>query len=303
MQYKFLRGLFLRSLGTLVITILVSLAFAQGKIAREPLTIDFGDFQTKAELTHPAQGKGPFPAVILIPGSGPEDMNASIFSFGADGKPIFLSSIFKQVSSHLSENGFAVLRYNKHYVTGPGQADFEKFYTQLDMQQMLADAGKVLAKAEANPKVKKGQIFLYGWSEGSAVAAALAAKHPELAGLIVQGPVSESWRGLFLYQILSVGLPYVRQVSSDERVSVDTLKALQTGDGGLVAKGILNYLGDPVKFQRGKLAVNPALDTDKDRVLEKSELTPKAFGNLLDTHTSRHKASRLSIPRNARCPT
>lgn len=279
MQHKFLRGL-----GTLVVIGLVSLAFAQGKVSREALTINFGDFQAKAELTYPAQGKGPFPTVVLIPGSGPEDMNAAISSFGADGKPVFLSAIFKQVSSYLSEHGFAVLRYNKHYVTGPGQADFEKFYTQLDLQQMLADAGKVLATAEANPKVDKNHVFLYGWSEGSTVATALVTKHPELAGLIVQGSVTQPWREVFKYQILSVGLPYVRQVSPNERVTADTLKALQTGDGGLVAKGILNYLGDPVKFQQGKLAVNPALDTNKDDVLEKSELTPKAFGALLDTY-------------------
>ena len=284
-QKKHLQHSCLKSLWVLIVVTMVSPVLAQGKVASEPLSVNFGDFQAKAELTYPARGRGPFPTVVLIPGSGPEDMNASISSFGADGKPVFLSSIFKQLSDYLSEHGFAVLRYNKHYVTGPGQADFQKFYTQLDLPQMLTDAGKVLAKAEANPKVDKKQIFLYGWSEGSTVAAALAAKHPELAGLIVQGPVTEPWREVFRYQVFKVGLPYLRQFSPDEQVTVKTLKELQAGDGGLVAKGILlNYLEDGSSFQTGVLKVNTALDTNEDGTLQKNELTGNAFDKLLDDY-------------------
>ena len=40
------------------------------------LVIDLGNgVKTKAQLTLPAEGHGPFPAVLLIPGSGPVDMN------------------------------------------------------------------------------------------------------------------------------------------------------------------------------------------------------------------------------------
>ncbi len=254
-----------------------------GSVVTEALSIDFGDFQSDAELTYPADAEGPFPTIILIPGSGPEDMNAAIFSFGADGQPVLLSSIFKDVSSYLSAHGFAVLRYNKHYVTGPGQADYQSFYTKLDLPQMLADAEKVLATAKANARVDQQQLFLFGWSEGSAIAAAMAAEHPDLAGLVVQGPVTGPWRDLFMYQILSVGMPYLRQVVPDERVDVEALRAMQTGDSGLVAKGILNYIGDPTEFQQGKLAVNKALDTNADGVLDRTELTPEAFGEILDT--------------------
>ena len=252
----------------------------------EALTIDFGDFQSQAELTYPEQEGGPFPTVGLIHGSGPGDMNAAISTFGLDAKPILPFPIFKDISSYLSKNGFAVLRYHKHYVMGPGQVDFQKFYTKLDLPQMLNDAEKVLETVAANPKIAKTHVFLYGWSEGSTVAAALAVKHPELRGLIFQGAVTKSWRELFLYQILSVGLPYLRQVSPDEQVTVATLKRLRMGDGGLVANGILNYLGDPYSFQSGKLVVNPELDTNQDGAIERGELTPEAFDKLL-TSTAR----------------
>ena len=40
------------------------------------LVIDLGNgVKTKAQLTYPATGKGPFPAVLMIQGSGALDMN------------------------------------------------------------------------------------------------------------------------------------------------------------------------------------------------------------------------------------
>jgi hypothetical protein len=43
------------------------------------LVIDFGNgVKTNAQLTLPAVGKGPFPAVLLIPGSGAVDMNETV---------------------------------------------------------------------------------------------------------------------------------------------------------------------------------------------------------------------------------
>ena len=43
------------------------------------LVIDLGNgVKTHAQLTLPAVGKGPFPAVLLVPGSGAQDMNETL---------------------------------------------------------------------------------------------------------------------------------------------------------------------------------------------------------------------------------
>lgn len=68
------------------------------------LVVNLGNgVKTNAQLTLPAEGNGPFPAVLLIHGSGPNDMNETF----ADIKP------FWQIAQYLTERGFAVLRYDK----------------------------------------------------------------------------------------------------------------------------------------------------------------------------------------------
>lgn len=258
-------------------------ARAQTAFERQALTINFGDFQTRAELTVPNSGAARLPTVILIPGSGPEDMDATISSFDALGKPVTLSNIFRNISDVVTPSGVAVLRYNKHYVTGPGQFDAQSYYSKLDLQQMLADAEKVLEVARANPRVDAKHIYLYGWSEGSTVAAALVARHPEIAGLIVQGPLALSWRETFLFQLREVGRPYLLSFATDGKVNNATLLNVLAGSGGLVAKGIVSYVADPGGFQTGKVTINPALDTNKDGVLEvATELTPEILEGVVD---------------------
>lgn len=54
-------------------------AYAQPSVQtmeHRDLTIDLGNgLSTNAQLTIPTVGEGPFPGILLIPGSGPEDLN------------------------------------------------------------------------------------------------------------------------------------------------------------------------------------------------------------------------------------
>jgi hypothetical protein len=67
------------------------------------LIIDLGNgVMTNAQLALPVVGKGPFPGVLLVPGSGPTDMNERLPKN---------TKLFWQMAQYLSERGFAVLRY------------------------------------------------------------------------------------------------------------------------------------------------------------------------------------------------
>ena len=65
------------------------------------LDLDNGIF-TNAQLSYPAICKGPNPAVLLVPGGGPADMN---YTAGENAK------LFWQIGQFLSEMGFVVLKY------------------------------------------------------------------------------------------------------------------------------------------------------------------------------------------------
>jgi uncharacterized protein len=75
------------------------------------LVIDLGNgVKTNAQLTYPAIGKGPFPGVLLLHGSGALDKNGQLAH-----KPPKPPTPLWQIAQFLSERGFAVLRYdNRH---------------------------------------------------------------------------------------------------------------------------------------------------------------------------------------------
>jgi hypothetical protein len=85
---------------------------ALSEIASESLTIDLGDFQTKAELTYPVDGEGVYPTIILLHGSAPADMDYHRYS--SWGEQELLSHNFLDISNYLPPRGFSVLRFNKH---------------------------------------------------------------------------------------------------------------------------------------------------------------------------------------------
>src|SRR5947209_10086217 len=87
------------------------------KIKYRNLVIDLGNgLKTKAQLTLPAVGKGPFPGVLLIHGSGASDKNGTSGFVHKNGpKPLIP---YLQIAQYLSERGFAVLRYDKRGVGG-----------------------------------------------------------------------------------------------------------------------------------------------------------------------------------------
>ena len=79
------------------------------------LVIDLGNgLKTNAQLTYPAVGKGPFPGILLIPVTGPQDKNETL-GYVLKNKPP-PPKPFWQIAQYLSERGFAVLRYDKRGV-------------------------------------------------------------------------------------------------------------------------------------------------------------------------------------------
>jgi hypothetical protein len=132
-------------------------------IERRDLTIVLDrqqQLQTRAQLTLPAVGDGPFPALLLIHGSGAADMDGYIppeLSGTETGARIFL-----QIAEYLSERGFVVLRYDKRGVGENATILDPAVFGNVTVHQLQRDAEVALDVLMQQPEVDRGNITLLG---------------------------------------------------------------------------------------------------------------------------------------------
>lgn len=248
---------------------------APSGVAEEDFTVTLGDgWVSQAKLTYPAGRSGPFPTVLLV-------LHPDV-SMDFLVPPVSNDPIYKDLAEYLSARGIAVVRYNPRYVTGPGEyADQEKVFAQMPVD-MVADARRVLEAIKTNPRVDARRVFAHGWSFSTLAAAELVAQTPELAGLILVGPVATSDRQMFIEDYTDIVLPYLLTYAPDGRITANALKQAQEGDGGFNTKGLLGFA-----FVDGsvtdRVAVNPFFDKNSDGVLDlNNEILPN-LGAWVDT--------------------
>ena len=120
-------------------------------------------------LTAP-QGAGPFPAVVLIAGSGPNSRNETIFGH----KPFLL------LADTLTRRGVAVLRYDKR---GVGKSTGS--YALATSADFAADASAAVSFLKTQAAINAKRIGLIGHSEGGLIAPLVASQHPADIAFVV----------------------------------------------------------------------------------------------------------------------
>jgi uncharacterized protein len=174
------------------------------------LVIDLGNgIQTNAQLTIPAVGNGPFPGVLLVPGSGVVDMNETL---SPDSKP------FWQISQYLSERGFAVLRYDKRGVGTNSQIIDTNVWGNLTFDDLKNDAEIALGVLTQQPEVDPNKITLIGHSEGTIIAPRIAIEQVNktnattIKNIVLMGSAATTMADLAYYQKVGIVLEYMHQV-------------------------------------------------------------------------------------------
>ena len=138
---------------------------------REEVTYknELGKTTIAGELTIP-KGSGPFPAVILISGSGAQDRDETLFQH----KPFFV------IADTLTRRGIAVLRVDDRGVGGSSGNT---------MKSTMEDtAGDVLAGLEflkSRGEIDKTKLGLIGHSEGGVIAPLVATKSKDTAFIVL----------------------------------------------------------------------------------------------------------------------
>ena len=144
-------------------------------------------FNLTGTLTYP-KGEGPFPAVILVSGSGPQDRNEEILGH----KPFWV------IADYLTKQGFAVLRYDDRG-TAKSKGDFSTA-TSVELSQ---DAESALDFLKENPKINAAKICITGHSEGAMIAVMLAARRKDIHSItLLAGPGIQGGELLLLQQYL-----------------------------------------------------------------------------------------------------
>ncbi|MBC7258671.1 MAG: alpha/beta fold hydrolase [Chloroflexi bacterium] len=141
-----------------------------------------------ATLTMP-NGPGPFPAVVLVHGSGPNDRDESI----GPNKP------FKDLAWGLATRGVAVLRYEKRTKQCPAQM-MQSMSTLTVNEEVVNDALAAVAYLRGVPAVDPDRVFILGHSLGGTVAPRIAARDPRLAGLILLAASNRNLADLMVEQ-------------------------------------------------------------------------------------------------------
>ncbi len=122
-----------------------------------------------ATLTIP-QGKGPFPGVVLITGSGPQDRDESLLGH----KP------FLVLSDYLTRHGIIVLRTDDRGI-GKSTGVFAKATTA----DFATDTEAAIAYLKTRAEVDSHKIGLIGHSEGGVIAPMVAARDKDVAFIVM----------------------------------------------------------------------------------------------------------------------
>lgn len=154
-------------------------------------------------LTLP-RGSGPFPAVLLVHGSGPNDRNASV---GA-------TKIFRDLAHGLASAGIAVLRYDKRTYTYRDQLTN---HITLD-EESVDDAVAAVELLGARPEIDPARIFVIGHSLGGLLAPEIALRAGGVAGIALLSPPGRAPWEIVREQMRYLGAPRDMLVQTETAV-------------------------------------------------------------------------------------
>ncbi len=142
-----------------------------------------------ATLTIPS-GKGPFPAVLLMVGSGPHDRDETLMGH----KP------FLVLADYLTRKGIVVLRADKRGV-GKSGGDYSKAV----MADFASDAEAGVAYLKMRAEVNPHKIGLVGHSEGGIEAPMAATHDPDVAFIVMMAGPGVPGDEILQQQVVLIG--------------------------------------------------------------------------------------------------
>lgn len=151
----------------------------------DEVTYQNGAIKIAGTLNIPA-GTGPFPAVLLITGSGSQDRDETIFGH----HPFWI------LADHLCRQGIAVLRADDRGMGG--SSGNPETATSADLAQDVLAGVRFLKE---QPAIDPARIGLLGHSEGGVIAPLAASQSPDVAFLVLLAGTGVPGEEIVLKQI------------------------------------------------------------------------------------------------------
>ena len=161
----------------------------QNLFSEQPLTLTNGKFELPGTLTVPV-GAGPFPAVVLVQGSGPQDQDETI----GPNKP------FKDLAWGLASRGIVVFRFIKRTKKYGAQSSDDPVQLTVE-DETISDARAAVALVATQAKVNPKQVYLLGHSLGAFLAPRIAAGDAQIAGIVMLAANARPLEKVVLEQI------------------------------------------------------------------------------------------------------
>lgn len=146
-----------------------------------------GEWALPGTLSIPV-GEGPFRAVVLVHGSGPQDRDETI----PPNKP------FRDLAWGLASQGIAVLRYDKRTKVHGAKMDVASVTVK---EETIDDALAAVALLRTRPEIDSQHIFVLGHSLGGFVAPRIAVADPAIGGLIIMAGSARPFEDVILDQM------------------------------------------------------------------------------------------------------
>ena len=140
----------------------------------EKITIGY-KYPLEGLLTIPSTGTAPYPAVVLVHGSGAHDMDETIYKI----RP------FKDLAEGLAKLGIASIRYNKRSLTYGKQLAKELGNSLSAKEEVVEDAVYAADFLRQDARIDPNKIFIAGHSLGGCLAPRIDAEGGNFAGLII----------------------------------------------------------------------------------------------------------------------